>query len=73
MKCPVDNIEMLKIAETVNGNEGTYVYWLCNGSERRPRKHIVKTVDWINVTTFYLPTWTSIKTVNSKEASECRA
>ena len=67
MKCPVDNIEMIKIAETVNASDGTDLYWLCEGKGRYHRKHIVKTEDWVNTTTFYLPTWTSIKTVKHKE------
>ena len=69
MKCPIHNIEMTKIAETVNASYWTDLYWLCDGNELSD-KHIVKTQVWINTTTFYTPNWTSIKTVKHEETTK---
>ena len=57
MKCPVHNVEMSRIAETVNEYDGTSVYWLCEGIGRYPRKHILMTEDWLGDNRFYEPVW----------------
>lgn len=67
MKCPVDNVEMTKIDEGVNSYDGTSVFWLCPGMGRHPRKHVVKTEDWGNTTTFYLASWSSISKIKKAE------
>ena len=53
MKCPKCNMEMQRIAKTVNGYDGTYTFWLCNGEGRFPRKHIIKTEEWGRNVYFY--------------------
>jgi hypothetical protein len=68
MNCPVDNVEMSVITDAVNSYDGTSVFWLCPGIGRYPRKHVVKTEDWNNVTTFYLASWVSIKRIKDNEA-----
>ena len=57
MKCPEHNIEMSRIAETVNASDGTSVFWLCEGIGRFPRKHVLMTEDWFGYNRFYGPEW----------------
>ena len=57
MKCPEHNVEMNRIAETVNAYDGTSVYWLCEGIGRYPRKHVLMTEDWLGCDRFYEPEW----------------
>ena len=64
MKCPEHNIEMSRIAETVNAYDGTTVYWLCEGVGRYHRKHVLMTEDWLGYTTFYEPEWKKLELVD---------
>lgn len=61
MKCPLHKVEMRKIDETVNENDGTYVFWICDGEGRFPRKHIIRTEDWAGNLVFYEPFWRMVK------------
>ena len=61
MKCPEHKVEMRRIDETVNGKDGTYVFWICDGEGKFPRKHIIRTEDWAGSIIFYRANWTILK------------